>query len=39
MKKLYNGFTEEKWERVRTHPYFKGIREKLLKTADEGRGL
>ena len=34
MGRLFKEFTEEKWEQVRTHPYYANVREHILKCAD-----
>ncbi len=33
MKKLYNGYTEEKWDRICSDPYYKGVIEATLERA------
>ena len=35
MGRLFREFNDEKWEQVRTHPYFKTMREKTIALADE----
>ena len=35
MGKLFREFNDEKWEQVRTHPYFKAMRENTVAKADE----
>lgn len=34
MGKLFREFNDEKWEQVRTHPYYANVREQILKCAD-----
>ena len=34
MKKLFREFNPEKLEQVRTHPYYKSAREKIIVRAD-----
>ena len=35
MGKIFRECNEEKWEQVRTHPYFKKMRESILEKTEK----